>query len=155
MLDGARLRAEVVVAVPEPEAALHEEGAVGRLAVDAVLDGEPEDRRRGVDAEVERIHVGVHRAAEQASEREPVADAVDAGEQRRERGDPFASMADSFRKAARKSATLRASEPGGAVRASSRSAATCRRVSSLISSRTAQRSLPAGITAALSHAPLA
>ena len=47
------------------------------------------------------------------------------------------------------------SEPGLAAPASSTMAATCRRVRALMSSRTVQRSRPAGITAAFSHAPLA
>ena len=81
-LHGGGLPAQVEVAVPECEAALHEEGAVARLAVGAVLDGESQDRRRGVDAEVERIHVGAHRLAQKASEREPVADAIDPLESR-------------------------------------------------------------------------
>ena len=85
--DGACVLTQVPITIAEAETALHQDRAVVPLAVDAVLDGEPEDRRRGVGAGVERTDVGAHRAAEQPREGDDVAGAVDPGEQRRERGD--------------------------------------------------------------------
>ncbi len=84
-LDGAGLLAQIGAAVAEGQAALHQERGVVRLAVDAVGHRQAEHRRRRVGADVERIDVGAHGAAEQARQGEPVADAVDPGEQRRER----------------------------------------------------------------------
>ena len=45
LLDGAGLRTEVSVTIPECEAALHQERGICLLTVDAVLHGEPQDRR--------------------------------------------------------------------------------------------------------------
>src|SRR5262245_48468087 len=89
LLDEAGFLTQVLVAVAEAETALQQEGAIGLLAMDTVLDGQPEYRRRGIDAEVERIHVGAHGAAQQASERLRVAGRIDPGEDRLERGDPL------------------------------------------------------------------
>jgi len=61
---------------------------------------------------------------------------------------PCLSIAASFDQAARKSASFRADDAGGALRASSSSCATRRRVSALISSRAPHRSLPVGISVA-------
>ena len=87
LFDRRRILAQVIVTAPEAKAALHEECAIVLLAMDAVFHGESEHRRGGVDPEVERIHVRVHGAAEQASERDLVARAVDPGEHGCERGD--------------------------------------------------------------------
>ena len=65
--------------------------------MNAVLHRKSEYRGRSEHAEVEWIHVGVHGAADQAGECLLVTDAVDPGEQRFERGNPFPSMADWFR----------------------------------------------------------
>ena len=87
LFDEARRRAEVLVTVSERKATLHQERAVGLLAMDAVLHRQPEYRRRSVDAEVQRIHVGVHGPAEQACERKRVAGPIDPRERLRERSD--------------------------------------------------------------------
>src|SRR5262249_62160181 len=80
---------QVLGAPAEAETALQQEGAIALLAMDTVLDGKPEDRRRRVDAEVERIHVGAHGAAQQASERLRVAGRLDPGKYLLERSDPL------------------------------------------------------------------
>src|SRR5262249_9340254 len=79
LLDEAGLLIQGLVGPAEAETALQQEGAIALLAMDTVLDGKPKDRRRRVDAEVERIHVGAHGAAQQASERLRVAGRLDPG----------------------------------------------------------------------------
>jgi hypothetical protein len=82
-----RLSAEIALAVAKPEAALHQEGDVLALAVDALLDREAQQSRRLKDAEVQRIDVGPYLAAEESGQRRLVGDLVDAvenGPERRE-----------------------------------------------------------------------
>ena len=54
-----------------------------------VLDREAQHRSRGEDAHVERIHVGLHGAAEEAGKRLFVTHLVEPGEQGFERGEPL------------------------------------------------------------------
>ena len=77
-----RRRVEVVAAVGELEAALHQRGRVARRAVEILRDPEAERVARVKRAEVDRIDVGAEVRADEARERAPVADRGDAVEQR-------------------------------------------------------------------------
>lgn len=74
--------AEVILAIRQSESALHQEGNVGLLAVDALFHGQAQQARRSKQPPVEWIDVGAHLAPEHARQRELVVEAIDAVEVR-------------------------------------------------------------------------